>query len=189
MPCPANGSVAPFNALRALIRTYLDPAQVEQIERAYAFSAKAHAGQRRLSGEPYIEHPLAVATILAEMRMDPQTLIAALLHDVLEDTPVTKEQVSAGFSEEVAGLVDGLSKLTQIKFENYAEAQAENFRKMLMAMCNDIRVILVKLADRLHNMRTLEALKPEKRRLIARETLEIYAPIAHRLGINSIRRE
>lgn len=189
LPCPANGSVAPFNALRALIQTYLDPAQVEQIERAYAFSAKAHAGQRRLSGEPYIEHPLAVATILAEMHMDPQTLIAALLHDVLEDTPVTREQVSAGFSEEVARLVDGLSKLTQIKFENYAEAQAENFRKMLMAMCNDIRVILVKLADRLHNMRTLAAMQPEKRRLIARETLEIYAPIAHRLGINNIRRE
>lgn len=187
--CPVTKSASQLDELRMLMEGYLEPSQIKEVQRAYKFGAQAHAGQRRLSGEPYIEHPLAVAKILAEMRMDHETLAAALLHDVLEDTPVTKEEISREFGEEVARLVDGVSKLKQIKFENYVEAQAENFRKMLMAMCNDIRVILVKLADRLHNMRTIQALRPEKRRLIARETLDIYAPIAHRLGINNLRLE
>jgi RelA/SpoT family (p)ppGpp synthetase len=189
MPGPEANLVPQLDELCALVGDYLEPSQVKQIQRAYEFGAKAHADQRRLSGGPYIEHPLAVAKILAEMRMDHEALVAALLHDVLEDTPVTKEEISREFGEEVARLVDGVSKLAQIKFENYAEARAENFRKMLMAMCNDLRVILVKLADRLHNMRTIEALRPEKQRLIARETLDIYAPIAHRLGINNLRLE
>jgi len=175
--------------LCALAQTYLDPDQVEEIQRAYLFGARAHHGQRRASGEPYISHPVQVARILAEMHMDDQSIVAAILHDVIEDTGTVKEQIAKEFGEEVAELVDGVSKLTQISFESKAEAQAENFRKMLLAMTRDIRVILVKLADRLHNMRTLQALSPEKRRQIARETLEIYAPIANRLGLNSIRIE
>jgi len=178
-----------INELNKLIGTYLQPEQVEKVKQAYQFSAKAHEGQRRASGEPYIHHPLEVARTLGEMHMDHQTLMAAILHDVIEDTPTAKEEIRKKFGKGVAELVDGVSKLTQIPFESYAEAQAHNFRKMLMAMSNDIRVILVKLADRLHNMRTLGALKPEKRRRIARETLEVYAPIALRLGINSIRLE
>ncbi len=175
--------------LTALLGTYLKPRQVAEIRRAYEFGAAAHAGQKRLSGEPYIYHPLAVARILAEMRMDHHSILAALLHDVIEDTATAKEQIAHEFGAEVAELVDGVSKLTQIQFESRAEAQAENFRKMLLAMVRDIRVILVKLADRLHNMRTLGAMPPEKRRRIARETLEIYAPIANRLGMNQIRVE
>lgn len=172
-----------------MLSEYLDPQLIEAIYHAYAFGAVAHEGQLRLSGEPYIYHPLAVARILAEMHLDYRSIIAALLHDVIEDTGITKEKIIAEFGSEVAELVDGVSKLTQIKFESRAEAQAENFRKMLMAMTRDIRVILIKLADRLHNMRTLGAMPPEKRRIIARETLEIFAPIAHRLGINDIRLE
>ncbi len=175
--------------LRKVTDSYLTRYEGEKVTRAYEFSAKAHEGQHRKSGEPYIHHPLAVARILAEMHMDYQTLAAAILHDVIEDTPTLKNDVQRKFGKGVAELVDGVSKLTQITFESHAEAQAHNFRKMLMAMSNDIRVILVKLADRLHNMRTLEALSPEKRRRIARETLEIYAPIAQRLGINAIRLE
>ncbi len=175
--------------LSAQIETYLEPDQVEKVRRAYSFSAKAHEGQHRLSGEPYIQHPLEVARILAGMHMDHQTLVAAILHDVIEDTATAKEQIKREFGKGVAELVDGVSKLKQIEFDSYAEAQAHNFRKMLMAVAHDIRVILVKLADRLHNMRTLGALPPKKRRLIARETLEIYAPIAQRLGMNSIRLE
>ncbi|MEQ8496614.1 MAG: bifunctional (p)ppGpp synthetase/guanosine-3',5'-bis(diphosphate) 3'-pyrophosphohydrolase, partial [Gammaproteobacteria bacterium] len=171
------------------VRSYLDAEQIRQVRRAYRFGAEAHEGQLRKSGEPYIQHPLEVAGILAEMHMDHETLVAAMLHDVIEDTPVAKERISDEFGSEVAQIVDGLSKLTQIEFESHAEAQAQNFQKMLMAMADDIRVILVKLADRLHNMRTLGALKPEKRRRIARETLEIYAPIAQRLGMNAIRLE
>ncbi|MBL1143224.1 MAG: bifunctional GTP diphosphokinase/guanosine-3',5'-bis pyrophosphate 3'-pyrophosphohydrolase [Proteobacteria bacterium] len=178
-----------INELRKLIGTYLQPEQVEKVQRAYHFSAKAHEGQKRKSGEPYIHHPLEVAYILGEMHMDHQTLMAAILHDVIEDTPTAKTVISRRFGKGVAELVDGVSKLDKIQFENSAEAQAHNFRKMLMAMSNDIRVILVKLADRLHNMRTLEALNPKKRRRIARETLEVYAPIALRLGVNSIRLE
>lgn len=175
--------------LCAILEKYLDKEQVAEIYRSYLFGAEAHEGQRRISGEPYIYHPLAVARILAEMRMDHRSIIAAILHDVIEDTATAKEQVAAEFGEEVAELVDGVSKLTHIEFESKAEAQAENFRKMLLAMVRDIRVILIKLADRLHNMRTLGVMRADKRRRIARETLEIYAPIASRLGINSVRLE
>ena len=172
-----------------LAASYLEPEQVAGIQRAYSFGAVAHEGQTRASGEPYISHPLSVAKILAEMRMDYPTIVAAILHDVIEDTGIAKEQVESEFGSEVAELVDGVSKLTQITFESKAEAQAKSYRKMLMAMSRDIRVILVKLADRLHNMRTLGALPVDKRRKIARETLDIYAPIANRLGLNSIRLE
>ncbi|NIR60169.1 MAG: bifunctional GTP diphosphokinase/guanosine-3',5'-bis pyrophosphate 3'-pyrophosphohydrolase [Gammaproteobacteria bacterium] len=175
--------------LCALLETYLEPAQVSEVYRAYLFGAEAHEGQHRLSGEPYIYHPLAVAKILATMRMDAESLIAAILHDIIEDTPTAKEQLREAFGEEVAELVDGVSKLTQIKFRSRAEAQAENFRKMFLAMAQDIRVILIKLADRLHNMRTLGVMPEYKRRRIARETLEIFAPIASRLGINTMRLE
>ena len=175
--------------LCGLADNYLEPDQVREIYRAYQFGAEAHEGQRRASGEPYIQHPIQVARILAEMRLDHQSIVAAILHDVIEDTDTAKAQIARTFGKEVADLVDGVSKLTQISFESRAEAQAEYFRKMLLAMARDIRVILVKLADRLHNMRTLAALSPAKRRRTARETLEIYAPIAHRLGLNNIRLE
>jgi len=168
---------------------YLDPDKVQMVKRAYDCANDAHEGQTRRSGEPYIIHPLAVANILASLHMDHQTLMAAMLHDVIEDTVVTKEELAASFGDAVADLVDGVSKLTQIEFKSRAEAQARNFQKMTLAMAKDIRVILVKLADRLHNMRTLGPLHPEKRRRIAIETLDIYAPIANRLGINSIRVE
>ena len=170
-------------------RSYLSPEQIDKVRQAYQFGADAHDGQLRLSGEPYIHHPLEVAGILAAMHMDEDTLVAAMLHDVIEDTGTGKDKISLEFGEEVATIVDGLSKLTQIKFDSPAEKQALNFQKMLMAMADDIRVIIVKLADRLHNMRTLSALAPSKRRRIARETLDIYAPIAQRLGINGIRLE
>jgi len=175
--------------LCGLADTYLESDQVKEIYRAYLFGAQAHEGQHRASGEPYIHHPIEVARILAQMRLDCETIVAAILHDVIEDTETVKSQIAEEFGAEVADLVDGVSKLTQISFKSKAEFQAENFRKMLLAMARDIRVILVKLADRLHNMRTLSALPPEKRRQIARETLEIYAPIANRLGLNSIRQE
>ncbi len=171
------------------LETYLTPDQVREVYRAYLFGAEAHEGQKRLSGEPYIYHPVAVARILAGLRMDHQCLMAAILHDVIEDTTTAKEQLAKEFGTDVASLVDAVSKLTQIKFRSRAEAQAENFRKMLLAMTRDIRVIMIKLADRLHNMRTLGVMKPRKARRIARETLDIYAPIANRLGINSIRHE
>jgi RelA/SpoT family (p)ppGpp synthetase len=184
-----SGQSFQIDDLCKLLETYLEPAQVAEVFRAYEFGAKAHEGQCRLSGEPYIFHPLAVAKILAEMHMDEKSIMAAILHDVIEDTKTPKELVAREFSEEVADLVDGVSKLTQVKFENRAEAQAENFRKMILAMVRDIRVILVKLADRLHNMRTLDVMRPDKRRRIARETLDIYAPIANRLGMNAMRLE
>nr|WP_319020494.1 bifunctional GTP diphosphokinase/guanosine-3',5'-bis pyrophosphate 3'-pyrophosphohydrolase [Alkalilimnicola sp. S0819] len=167
----------------------MDPSQVEAVREAYRFGAEAHEGQSRMSGEPYITHPLAVARILGEMRLDHQSIVAAILHDVIEDTPMVKDQLAERFGEEVAELVDGVSKLTQMDFKSKAEAQAENFRKMVLAMSRDIRVILIKLADRLHNMRTIWVMPAHKRRRIARETLEIYAPIAQRLGINSVRIE
>ena len=178
-----------INDLCVMLEGYLERQQIAEIERAYSFGADAHEGQRRLSGESYISHPLAVAKILAEMHMDTESIIAALLHDVIEDTPTIKEHIVEQFGAEVAELVDGVSKLTQIKFENRVEAQAENFRKMLLAMVKDIRVMIIKLADRLHNMRTLGAMPPYKRRRIARETLEIYSPIANRLGMNVMRTE
>ncbi|SCY30747.1 bifunctional (p)ppGpp synthetase/guanosine-3',5'-bis(diphosphate) 3'-pyrophosphohydrolase [Nitrosospira sp. Nsp13] len=168
---------------------YLKPEDISELQNAYLFSQSAHSGQFRKSGEPYISHPLAVAGILGKLRLDPQTLTAALLHDVMEDTHVSKAEISDRFGKPVAELVDGVSKLDKIEFQTHADAQAENFRKMLLAMARDVRVILIKLADRLHNMRTLEAMRPEKRRRIARETMEIYAPIANRLGLNNIYQE
>ncbi len=168
---------------------YLKPPDIERIEKAYQFSGKAHEGQYRDSGEPYISHPLAVAGILADWHLDPQALMAALLHDVMEDTKVSKAEISRHFGKPVAELVDGLSKLDKIEFQSQQDAQAENFRKMLLAMARDVRVILIKLADRLHNMRTLGAVPPAKRRRVSRETLEIYAPIANRLGLNGLYQE
>lgn len=178
-----------FADLRELLASYLTQEQVELISRAYVLASKAHEHQKRSTGEPYITHPIEVARILANMRMDYHSIMAAMLHDVIEDTSVTKTEIADKFGEKVAELVDGVSKLAQIKFESRAEAQAENLRKMMLAMSRDIRVILVKLADRLHNMRTLEALPRDKQRRIALETLEIYAPIAHRLGMNNFRVE
>ncbi len=178
-----------INELSKTIGTYLQPDQVNKVQLAYHFSAEAHEGQKRISGEPYIHHPLEVAYILGDMRMDYQTLAAAILHDVIEDTQTVKTEIKKRFGKGVAELVDGVSKLDKVKFDSFEEAQASNFQKMLMAMSTDIRVILVKLADRLHNMRTLDALESKKRMRIAKETLEIYAPIALRLGINSIRLE
>ncbi len=180
---------APLNKLKKTLSKYLEQEDIEQVVRAYHFGADAHVGQTRQSGEPYIYHPLEVAQILAEMQMGLPTIVAAILHDTIEDTPTLKEQLAGEFGEDVAGLVDGVSKLTQVRFRTKAEAHAENFRKMLLAMTWDIRVILIKLADRVHNMRTIEAMPRGKQRRIAQETLEIYAPIAHRLGMNSIRRE
>ncbi len=171
------------------IGAYLTEKQVMEVVRAYYFAEQAHYGQTRRSGEPYVTHPLAVAGILADMHMDHESLMAALLHDVIEDTGVTKDDISARFGAEVAELVDGVSKLTHVEFDSAEQKQAENFQKMALAMAKDIRVILVKLADRLHNMRTLGALNREKIRRIAGETLDIYAPIALRLGMNDIRME
>ncbi len=171
------------------LETYLPPDQVDQVREAYEFGAQAHEGQKRLSGEPYIAHPVAVADLLADLHLDAQTIVAAILHDVMEDTPTAKAEIAEKFGSQVADLVDGVSKLDQIQFRSRAEAQAESFRKMLLAMVRDIRVIMVKLADRTHNMRTLGAMPPARRRAIARETLEIFAPIANRLGINSIKSE
>jgi guanosine-3',5'-bis(diphosphate) 3'-pyrophosphohydrolase len=168
---------------------YLPEGYWQKVYQAYEIAAEAHSNQVRHSGEPYITHPLEVACILADMHMDVQTIIGALLHDVIEDTPVTKEFLVGVFGQTVADLVDGVSKLTQIEFKNRAEAQAENFYKMILAMSRDIRVMIIKLTDRLHNMRTLESLSPEKRRRIAKETLEIYAPIANRLGMHLIASE
>jgi RelA/SpoT family (p)ppGpp synthetase len=178
-----------INQLISKLETYLPPEQVERVQDAYDFAFQAHDGQRRRSGEPYITHPVAVADLLADLRLDAQTMIAAILHDVMEDTPNTKDEITARFGNEVAELVDGVSKLDQVQFRSRAEAQAESFRKMLLAMVRDIRVIMVKLADRTHNMRTLGAMPPAKRRAIARETLDIYAPIANRLGMHAIKRE
>jgi guanosine-3',5'-bis(diphosphate) 3'-pyrophosphohydrolase len=178
-----------INQLVSKLETYLPPDQVERVQEAYDLAFKAHDGQRRRSGEPYITHPVAVADLLADLRLDAETMIAAILHDVMEDTPIAKEEITSRFGQDVADLVDGVSKLDQIQFRSRAEAQAESFRKMLLAMVRDIRVIMVKLADRTHNMRTLGAMPPAKRRTVARETLEIYAPIANRLGMHSIKRE
>ncbi len=175
--------------LTLALKKYLKTPDIDLIWEAYRFSDKAHAGQMRKTGEPYISHPVSVAMILAKLHLDTPTIIAALLHDVVEDTGITKQEVSDKFGVQVAELVDGLSKLDKIEFQSATEAQAENFRKMLLAMSQDVRVILVKLADRLHNMQTLDVMKPDKRRRIAKETLEIYAPIANRLGLNEIYQE
>ncbi|MEC6815554.1 bifunctional GTP diphosphokinase/guanosine-3',5'-bis pyrophosphate 3'-pyrophosphohydrolase [Photobacterium toruni] len=178
-----------FDSLKEVATKYLSKPQLEVLRQAYLVARDAHEGQTRSTGEPYIIHPVAVARILAEMRLDIEALMAALLHDVIEDTEVTKEDLACRFGDTVAELVDGVSKLDKLKFRDRKEAQAENFRKMIMAMAHDIRVILIKLADRTHNMRTLGALRPDKRRRIARETLEIYSPLAHRLGIHNIKSE
>ena len=171
------------------LSSYLGKDQINNVRRAYYYAEQAHEGQYRHSGDAYVTHPLAVASILSEMHMDHQSLMAAMLHDVIEDTGVTKTAIKSQFGNTVADLVDGVSKLNKITFSSHAEAQAENFQKMAMAMAKDLRVILVKIADRLHNMRTLEVLTPDKRRRIGRETLDIYAPIANRLGMNNVRVE
>jgi RelA/SpoT family (p)ppGpp synthetase len=178
-----------FERLVATLENYLPDDQVEMIMRAYDFGAAAHEGQTRKTGEPYITHPVAVAQELANMHLDAQAITAAILHDVVEDTDASLLDIRQQFGDDVALLVDGVSKLDQIQFRSRAEAQAESFRKMMLAMIEDIRVILVKLADRLHNMQTLDAMPFEKRRRIARETLDIYAPIANRLGINRMKVE
>src|SRR5262245_12357690 len=178
--------------LKELLNTvekYLPSEQVDRIREAAEFGASAHKGQKRLSGEPFIAHPVAAAAILADLRLDADTIVAAILHDVIEDTPTPKDQLAARFGADVAEIVDGVTKLDQIKFKSREEAQAESFRKMLLAMVRDLRVILVKLADRTHNMRTIQAMAPARRRAIARETLEIYAPIAERLGLYNMKLE
>ena len=178
-----------FEPLKEHVSSYLSKVQIDLLKQAYIVAREAHDGQMRSSGEPYITHPVAVALNLAKMHLDHETLMAALLHDVIEDTPVTKDQLSELFGHTVAELVEGVSKLDKLKFDNKEEMQAENFRKMILAMVQDIRVILIKLADRTHNMRTLGSLRPDKRRRIARETLDIYAPIANRLGIHDVKNE
>ncbi|WII93290.1 bifunctional (p)ppGpp synthetase/guanosine-3',5'-bis(diphosphate) 3'-pyrophosphohydrolase [Kingella negevensis] len=194
MPIPQ--PQAPYDSLTAdyreqLLREarYLSADEQQQLEKACAFAFHAHDGQIRKSGEPYITHPIAVATELARWRMDIQALSAGLMHDVLEDTSVTKEQMTAEFGDTIAEMVDGLSKLENLKYDSKEEHQAESFRKLILAMTKDVRVIIVKLSDRLHNMRTLGAKKPASRRRIATETLEVYAPIANRLGLNHVYRE
>jgi guanosine-3',5'-bis(diphosphate) 3'-pyrophosphohydrolase len=177
-----------MRVIKQLVRKldYLSKDQVDEIYHAYHLANDAHVGQKRYSGEAYINHPIAVATVLAEMRMDKESIMAGLLHDVVEDTTVTKADIAEQFGDTVADLVEGVTKLTKIEFKSRTEAQAENFSKMVLAMAKDIRVIIVKLADRLHNMRTIDSLPPPKRRRIAQETLEIYAPIANRLGMHSM---
>ena len=186
---PANTGVASTSALSAKLSEYMSPADLKLVKEAYRFSDEMHLGQVRKSGEPYISHPIAVAEICADWKLDVQAIMAALLHDVMEDQDVKKEELIERFGAPVATLVDGLSKLEKIEFQSQIEAQAENFRKMLLAMARDVRVILVKLADRLHNMRTLGVMVPEKKRRISRETMDVYVPIAHRLGLNNIYRE
>ena len=187
-PAPAPG-VASVTQLVNKLSDYLTPAELKKVKEAYRFSDEMHLGQVRKSGEPYISHPIAVAEICAEWKLDAQAIMAALLHDVIEDQDVKKDELIERFGAQVANLVDGLSKLEKIEFQSQVEAQAENFRKMLLAMASDVRVILIKLADRLHNMRTMGVMIPAKRRRISRETMEVYVPIAHRLGLNNIYRE
>jgi RelA/SpoT family (p)ppGpp synthetase len=186
---PGGRRATGISQLLEKLEAYLPPAQVERVRDAYEFGAEKHRGQKRMSGEPYITHPVAVADILADLRLDADTIAAAILHDVIEDTPTAKAEIAGLFGQVVAELVDGVSKLDQIQFKNRQEAQAESFRKMLLAMVRDIRVIMVKLADRMHNMRTVGAMPPVKRRRTARETLEIYAPIAERLGLYTVKLE
>lgn len=186
---PAVQGVASISHLTTKLAEYLTPSELKKVKDAYRFSDEMHLGQMRKSGEPYISHPIAVAEICADWKLDAQAIMAALLHDVMEDQDVKKDELIERFGPPVASLVDGLSKLDKLEFQSQIEVQAENFRKMLLAMARDVRVILVKLADRLHNMRTLDAMAPDKRRRIARETIEVYVPIAHRLGLNNIYRE
>jgi len=178
-----------YEDLEERVQRYHPTADLELLRKAYIFSAREHKGQVRQSGEPYLSHPLEVANILAEMKLDVACVSVGLLHDVVEDTLTTVDVIEEYFGEDVAHIVDGVTKISQIQFSSKRQKQAENFRKLMLAMVDDIRVILVKLADRLHNMRTLQYLSEEKRKLIAQETLDIYAPIAHRLGIAKIRGE
>jgi len=179
----------PVLELRDLLNTYLEPEKVAIILRAFEVGAKAHEGQTRKTGEPYIFHPVAVARILANMRMDHGSVAAAILHDTIEDTPLTRDDIEDRFGEEIADLVEGVTKLDKMKFRTRHEADAESFRKLMLAMSRDLRVIFIKLADRMHNMRTLGSMNHQSRRRIARETLDIYAPIADRLGMNSMKSE
>ena len=185
-PSSFDDAVPEVAELKEALAGYLKPDDIAQIDSAFEVARAAHKGQYRYSGEPYITHPVAVAKILAEWHLDPQALMAALLHDTVEDTHTTKREISKHFGKPVAELVDGVSKIDRIEFETLQDAQAENFRKMLLAMARDVRVILIKLADRLHNMRTLDGLPREKQERVARETLDIYAPIANRLGLNNV---
>ncbi|MGH7180386.1 MAG: RelA/SpoT family protein, partial [Nitrospiraceae bacterium] len=182
-------TVTGLDQLLDRIRSYYVDADVGLVRKAYEFSAKAHVGQRRLSGEPYVQHPIAVAGVLTSLKTDVTAIVAALLHDTLEDTVATPDELEREFGKDVVHLVDGVTKIGKITFRSYEEKQAENFRKMVLSMADDIRVVLIKLADRLHNMRTLEHLRPAKRQEIAQETLEIYAPLANRLGIGWIKNE
>ncbi|PKN09258.1 MAG: GTP pyrophosphokinase [Deltaproteobacteria bacterium HGW-Deltaproteobacteria-8] len=178
-----------INEITDKVATYIDKPDLELIQKAYIFTAQAHVGQTRLSGEPYLSHPMSVANILAEMNLDEATVAAGLLHDTVEDTKATIEEIEGLFGEEVADIVDGVTKISKMSFESKAVAQAENIRKMILAMAEDIRVLMVKLADRLHNMRTLDFQPSVKQRLISQETLEIYAPLANRLGLHRTKRE
>ena len=186
-------SQSPDKAMRSVCKkrlaSYLSEAAIEEIYSAYVFAEKAHRGQVRRTGENYIFHPIEVADTLAALQMDNCSIMAALLHDLIEDTPVTKEDIKNRFGEDVALLVDGVSKIGLIKFDSHEHAEAENFRKMLMAMSKDVRVMIIKLADRLHNMRTLSAFERKKQQRISQQTLDIYAPIAERLGLYQWARE
>ncbi|TAN31365.1 bifunctional (p)ppGpp synthetase/guanosine-3',5'-bis(diphosphate) 3'-pyrophosphohydrolase, partial [bacterium] len=185
-----SGQTQTLDSLLVRLTGYLPPeVDLDPVRLAYRWAERGHAGQQRLSGEPYLVHPLAVAHVLADLHLDRETVVAGLLHDVVEDTPITLEEVSEEFGLEVAALVDGVTKLSQIRFRSMEEEQANNLRKMLLAMAKDVRVILIKLADRLHNMRTLRFLPADRRQEIARETVEIFAPLAHRLGISQIKWE
>src|SRR4051812_4193962 len=184
-----NGDVTQLESLIEAIPKYQPGANLDVLERAYRFSEASHQGQQRASGEPYLSHPLEVAHLLVDFKMDVTTVTAGLLHDVLEDTHATKDQLEREFGKEIAELVDGVTKIGKLAFSSREERQAENFRKMLIAMARDLRVIMIKLADRLHNMRTLQFLPPDKGRKIAQETLDIYAPLAHRLGMANVKAE
>jgi GTP diphosphokinase / guanosine-3',5'-bis(diphosphate) 3'-diphosphatase len=187
-PAPPAAEAESFDALAAKV-AYLGKAEQKKVREAYKFADQAHLGQYRATGQPYITHPIAVAGLCADWKLDVQAIMAALMHDTIEDQGVTKTELIERFGAPTADLVDGLTKLDKLQFNTREEGQAESFRKMLLAMSRDVRVILVKLADRLHNMRTMGAMAPEKAQRIARETLDIYAPIAHRLGLNEIYRE
>src|SRR6186997_3520876 len=178
-----------FEELLAQVSTYNSAVDRELLSRAFDFATRAHAGQERRSGEPFIHHPFGAAKICAELRLDEETIAAALLHDVVEDTEIGIDEVRAEFGDEIANLVEGVTKLTRIQFQSREHAEAENYRKMIVAMAQDVRVILIKLADRLHNMRTLEYLGRQKQVQKARETLDVYAPLAHRLGIHKLKWE
>ena len=189
MTAHAHSEILTSEPLLRVVTTYLRPSDLELLEQAFHMAARAHKGQFRKSGEPYLIHPLSVAIILAEWHLDPQALCAALLHDTIEDTSTTTQEITEQFGHSVSELVEGVSKLDRLEFQTEQQAQAENFRKMLLAMARDVRVILIKLADRLHNMRTLGAMKSDQQRRIARETLDIYGPIANRLGLHKLYQE